>query len=134
MVSEEGIDIAPTYDLLSTAVYSTLAIAVDPARAIWPKVDLALALPGATKFCDVSRQVILDTGKAFGLDKNTIVRRVDQLTTRIVSAGDDIYHAIEKENEALSDAARVAFAGELRLLRAILKIIVKDMVDRIQEH
>jgi len=71
MVSEEGIDIAPTYDLLSTAVYSTLAIAVDPARAIWPKVDLALALPGATKFCDVSRQVILDTGKAFGLDKNS---------------------------------------------------------------
>jgi len=48
MVSSEGIELAPAYDLLSTGTYHTRALANE--RANWPATELAIALPGATTF------------------------------------------------------------------------------------
>src|SRR6185437_15912442 len=57
LVSREGIELAPAYDLLSTGAYHTGAFAND--RANWPAVDLAIELPGATTLAAVTRESVL---------------------------------------------------------------------------
>lgn len=133
MVSAEGIEISPGYDLLSTAVYRTQAMAANHAYATWPHVELALPLHGATQFADISRQVMVDTGKELGLGEDTVVRELDKMVTRIVPAADTLYAEIEKENIELTlpDSAKLAFAGELRLLRTVRYIIIQDMVEKL---
>lgn len=131
MVSEEGIEIAPGYDLLSTAVYATPAIA--PESATWPQVALALPLPGAAHFGEVTRQVMLDTGAALGLRKETVVRELDRLVTRISPAADALYAEIEAENAALPESAKPYLAGELRVLLAIRHIVIHEMAGRLRE-
>lgn len=129
MVSASGIDIAPAYDLLSTAAYATPALATE--RATWPHVELALALPGASHFDAVSAQVLRDAGKALGLAPDTATREMTRMLTRIEPAADAVYAQIAQENEALSEAAKPALAGELHVLRTIRHVVIADMVRRL---
>lgn len=133
MVSEEGIDISPGYDLISTAVYSTAAVAGDPGRATWPRVELALPLPGATHFDAISRRVLLDAGAALGLARATATRELDRLVARIVPAADKLIAQIAAENRSLPDAARPFLGGEIRLLRALNHIIIREMAARMRD-
>lgn len=130
MVSEEGIEVAPGYDLLSTAVYATPAIA--PERTTWTHVALALPPPGAKYFGEMTRQVMMDTGAALGLRRDTVVRELGRLVTRISAAADALYVEIEGENEALPESAKPHLAGELRILRAIQHIVIHEMAGRLK--
>ncbi|RXZ36811.1 type II toxin-antitoxin system HipA family toxin [Oxalobacteraceae bacterium CAVE-383] len=130
MVSEEGIEISPVYDLLSTEVYWTKAIANERER--WPTVELALQLPGARYFGDVSRQAVIDAGLALGLSQDTTIRELDRMVSRIVPAADALYASIEKENAAFPDHLKSTFAQELHVLRAIRFIVIHDMVGKLQ--
>ena len=49
----DGVKLAPPYDLLATGAYHTRALAEE--RGTWPVVPLAIELPGATHFADVTR-------------------------------------------------------------------------------
>lgn len=66
MVSHEGIEVSPPYDMLCTAVYRTIAFADE--RATWPAVDMMIAFAGATKFGQVTREGMLQAGEALGLN------------------------------------------------------------------
>lgn len=68
MVPGEGIEIAPCYDLLSTAVYSTRALA--DSRATWPAVEMALPVPDAPTFGAVTRAAMLEAGRRLGLKED----------------------------------------------------------------
>lgn len=75
MVSDQGIEVSPPYDMLSTAVYHTVACAGD--RAIRPEVDLMIPLPGAARFGEVTREAVLAAGEALGLNRRITERELD---------------------------------------------------------
>ena len=128
MVSTDGIELAPHYDLLSTAVYDTKAFANE--RAIWPTVPLTMALPGATTFAQVTRNAMLQAGAALGLAPKTAERELDRMLAALPDAVVRLTGDIETHNRQLPEPAHVFLAGELRLLRTIAHIIVPDMVAR----
>lgn len=131
LVSEEGIGVAPAYDLLSTAVYDTKVIADTTAR--WPDTALALTIGTATRFSDIRRFHLMEAGQTLGLAKTTVEREIARMLKVIPVKADLLSEAIQAnfENEyAISpdgETARRHFAGELRLLLAIRKVIVADM-------
>lgn len=131
LVSEEGISVAPAYDLLSTAVYDTKVIADTTAR--WPDTVLALTIGKATRFSDIRRSHLLEAGQTLGLAKATVEREIERMLKAFPVKTEILTEAIkanfEKDcaNSPDIEAARRHFAGELRLLLAIRKIIVADM-------
>jgi serine/threonine-protein kinase HipA len=127
-VSADGIELAPHYDLLSTAVYDTQAFANE--RAIWPAVPLTTALPGVTTFAQVTRSAMLQAGDALGLAQKTAQRELDRMMTGLPEAVNGLISDIETQNRQAPEPARVFLAGELRLLRTIEHIIVPDIVTR----
>lgn len=130
-VDANGIDLAPAYDMLCTTVYDTRAFAAENAK--WPHSELAFSLPGARTFGQVRREHILEAGARLGLARGTAVRELDRLLIALPGAADKLIDEIESAIRAQTDrspdpaAASVHIAGELRLLRAIRHIVLKDM-------
>jgi len=129
-VDAEGIELAPAYDLLSTAVYDTRAFA--HARAAWPAVAMAIALPRAATFGEVTREAILQAGLALGLPRRVGERELDRLALALPAALDALIRAIEAENAAAPDSVRPYLAGEMRLLRSVQSIVVPQMLARVR--
>ena len=130
MVSHDGIEVSPPYDMLSTAVYRTIAFADE--RATWPAVDMMIALPGATKFGQVTREAMLQAGEALGLSRRISERELDRMTVALPPAFAAIREEIEEQNRALPSAVKRFLGGELRLLLAIEKIVIPFTVARVK--
>ena len=130
MVSHEGIEVSPPYDMLCTAVYRTIAFADE--RATWPAVDMMIALPGATKFGQVTREAVLQAGEALGLDRRISERELDRMTSALPSAFAAVRGEIEAQNLAYPAPVKRFLGGELRLLLAIEKIVIPFMVKRVK--
>ena len=130
MVSHEGIEVSPPYDMLCTAVYRTIAFADE--RAIWPAVDLMISLPGATKFSQVTREAVLLAGQALGLDRRISERELDRMTNALPQAFAAVRSEIEAQNMVYPAAAKRFFGGESRLLLTIEKIVIPFMVERVK--
>jgi serine/threonine-protein kinase HipA len=134
-VDSEGINLAPAYDLLCTAVYETRALANE--RATWPRSQLALSLDDAMTFDDVRRSHLYKAAETLGLNRSTAVRELDRLLRAVLPAADELIAQIEAgiaEDAARSpdpDAAKAHIAGELRLLRAVRRIVLADMHARL---
>lgn len=128
LVGPEGIDLAPAYDLLSTAAYRTLVYAKE--RANWPDVDLGIALPGAQTFAAVSRESVLAAGEVLGLPRQTGARELERMSRNLMPEMDRLETEIRAENSSGRHpaAARSYFAGELRLVSVIRKIVAHEMV------
>lgn len=131
LVSSDGIEKSPNYDMLCSAVYWTKALAPDNAR--WPDVELALSLPGAKFFSDVTRQVLVDAGEALGLSPSTAARELDRQLRHIEAAAEHLHELIDKENEALASRLRAQDREiEGRVLRTIRHGVIHDMVNQIR--
>lgn len=129
MVSEDGVSLAKTYDLLCTAVYHTEAFYNGGAK--WPDIDLAIPLPHQHRYADVTRQGLVDAGAALGLPEQICKREMDSMVARIGPELDAIITRVELENAKLPDNTRQYQGGELRLLRAIRFVIVAQMIQKI---
>ena len=131
LVGASGINVAPAYDLLCTAVYDTRAMGNDNAR--WPNTQLVLSLGDAQSFARVRREHILAAGKTLGLGEGTATRELDRLLRAMPAEADKLIAEIEAQVE--SDvaicpdpaAARQHIAGELRMLRAARHIVLAEM-------
>jgi serine/threonine-protein kinase HipA len=130
LVSDQGIEVSPPYDMLCTAVYRTVAFAGE--RASWPAVDLMIPLPGASRFGDVTRAAMLGAGEALGLNRRISERELDQMTAALPQALEAVRTEIKMQNQNYPAAARVFLGGELRLLRAIENIVVPFMLRRMK--
>ncbi len=128
VVSAEGISLAPFYDLLSTAAYSTRAFADE--RANWPDVRMAVALPGAETFAQVTRRSLLDAAQALGLSKAIGERELSRLTGAMPGALATVIASIDTENVAWRPAARRFMAGEKRLLNTLQRLVMPEMIRR----
>lgn len=131
-VSAEGISLAPHYDLLSTGVYHTRALANE--RANWPAVELAIELPGATTFATVTRKALLEAGAVLKLPAAAAERELDRMAKALPEAVAQVIHGIEAENAQLPEGAARFLGGESRLLRAIEHIIVPDMLAQVKKN
>lgn len=137
IVHPDGVELAPAYDLLSTAVYDTRAIA--DAEAKWPATPLALPLPGAASFDAVRRFHLIDAGRALNLPPNTIKRELDRMSAGLLAAADQLIAEIAAEAEVEvaqcpnPGAASAFVPGEIRLLRCIRSIVIQDMLRQVAE-
>lgn len=131
MVDASGINVAPAYGLLCTAVYDTKAMANHNAR--WPSTQLALSLGDAKTFEGVRREHIVVAAKVLGLAATTATRELDRMLKAVPVEADKLI--VEIEANAVQDiaacpdpeAARKHIAGELRMLRAARHIVLADM-------
>lgn len=132
LVSEEGIQLAPHYDLLSIAGYDSRAFD----KAGWPEhTTLAWPISGAKRFSDINRAVLIEAGAALNLAKPTAERLLDSLRERISQAAEDLYATVEAENAALvtqRPELAATIAGESRCLRTIQHLVITDMVAKLR--
>ena len=135
LVDASGIHLAPAYDLLSTAVYDTRAMADE--RAVWPEVALTIPLERANTFAAVVRADVVAAGRVLGLAEATAQRLLDALLATVPAAAARLIAEIEagsvRDTEA-SPAAKAAGAqipGEVRMLRAIHRIVIREMAERL---
>lgn len=128
LVSHEGIQLAPFYDLLSIASYDTPVFD----RQGWPRqTQLAWPILGVSHFSDIDRSLLLCAGEALGLARATATRQMDAMLRRLLPEAGALYAAVEVENAQLCVAhpeLTATLAGEARALRAILHTVIKDMV------
>lgn len=136
-VDHEGISLAPAYDLLCTAVYATTALAQH--TPTWPRVELSVSLGGAHYFGDLTRGKLLDAGAALGLKADTVLRELAAMEKKLPVAADALFEDITQKFEGLiaespdPAAVRALQGGEVRLLRAIRSIVIRDMLERIKK-
>ena len=126
LVSAEGMELAPAYDLLSTGSYHTRAFANE--RADWPAVHLAIPLPGATTFAQVTRESVLSAGETLGLPRRLGEREVDRITRNLPGALSALTQRVEAENSEYPQAVRAFLASERRLISTLQHLIVPDML------
>jgi len=135
MVDHFGIRPAPTYDLLSTAVYETRALA--GGRENWPHTELAFTLGEAKRFSDVTRGNIIAAGLHIGLAETTVLRVlngfIDKLPGIATTLIEEVIATSQAKIAASPDPTRAqAFsAGDQRLLNSIRHIIIPDMLQRV---
>lgn len=131
LVSHEGVQLAPFYDLLSIATYDTAAFD----KKGWPaQTQLAWPILGARHFSDVNRSLLLEAGASLNLRKGTAQRLLENLRSRAMQEAESLYAEIEAENARIAHARpelSATMAGESRCLRVILHIVLKEMAARI---
>lgn len=128
-VGQEGIELAPAYDLLCTAAYNTRAFAHE--RANWPAVNLAIALPGARNFAGVTREALLLAGMELGIARRACEHALGSLAGALPAELAAEVGEVERQSAGLPKAAHRFLARELRLLRVMQHLIVPEMLQRI---
>jgi serine/threonine-protein kinase HipA len=127
LISHEGIQLAPFYDLLSVATYDSRAFD----KKGWPtQTQLAWPILNVHFFADINRALLLEAGVALHLAKGTAERLLDNLRSRIVQEAEALYAEVELENAQLAKARpelSATMAGESRCLRTIVHSIIKEM-------
>ncbi len=131
LVSHEGVQLAPFYDLLSVATYDSLAFDKNG----WPaQTPLAWPILGVHRFSDIRRGVLLEAGGALNLAKGTAGRLLENLRDRVMPEAEALYAEVEAENARIVQMCpklSTTLAGELRCLRAILHTVLKEMAKQI---
>lgn len=131
LVSADGIRLAPFYDLLCTAVYETRTFDRDS----WPQAtSLAWPIGTTIRLAELSRQKLIDAGVVMGIKPASAGQMLERLRISMRSEATRLYQETEQQNRALiSTRPQLShtFAGELRCLRAITKVIIEEMVQRL---
>lgn len=127
LVSHEGVQLAPLYDLLSTAVYDSPAFGKDG----WPvRTQLAWPILGARRFGEINRALLLEAGASLNLTRGTAERLLERLRSRAWLLAEALCAELEAAN---AETARTrpelaaTMAGEARCVRAIVHTVVKQM-------
>lgn len=131
LVSHEGVQLAPFYDLLSVTTYDSLAFDKNG----WPaQTPLAWPILGVHHFSDIRRGVLLEAGEALNLAKGTAGRLLENLRHRVIPEAEVLYAEVEAKNTRIVQMCpklSATLAGELRCLRAILHTVLKEMAKQI---
>lgn len=121
-VDASGIRIAPFYDLVSTASYHT-APGSDPQ---WPTTPLSTQIGEAMTFAELDPEQYSAFAAALGLTRTATRRLVAEQTGRIEAFADELL--TQFEGLEIDAATR---GGQLRTLRMIRHVVIRDMVARL---
>lgn len=130
MVSADGIALAPHYDLLCTGAYWTRAIADDNAK--WAAVPMAIPLPDAKLFGEVSREKLLRAGEELGVPP----RVAGRILENVIEGTWKGFHVVKQAHRQLAEAGTAddtSLAIQTRLLDVIEHITLRDMTQRLSE-
>lgn len=131
LVSHEGVQLAPFYDLLSVASYDTAAFD----KSGWPAhTQLAWPLLGERHFSAISRGLLLEAGAVLNLAKGTAERLLENLRSRAVQQAEALYAEVETDNARLLQARpelAATLAGEARCLRTLLHTVIREMAQQL---
>lgn len=130
-VAPDGIKLAPHYDLLTTGAYYTRAFANE--NVTWANVTMAIALPGARLFSEVTAESVINAGLELGVPRNAAQRILAEMLTRIPAALLQESEALERKHESLPDEVRKYLGAEVRLMRVMEKIVVQEMLGRLNK-
>lgn len=132
LVSAEGIQVAPHYDLLSTACYDTPAYD----KTDWPQATtLAWPVLGKTRFHEIDRSTLLDAGAVLNLNKTTANRLLAVQRDNIVQHANELYEHIEKANDELRASKphlSQLLIAEAHCLRTIIHSVITPMVQQLR--
>ncbi len=127
LVSDEGIQLAPFYDLLSVAAYDTPAFG----KRGWPgNSTLAWPILNVRYLSEINRALLLEAGASLHLARSTAERLLDDLRSRALREAEALYAEFEAENAMIVHAQpRLAatMGGEARCLRTLLKTILAEV-------
>lgn len=132
LISAEGVQVAPFYDLLCTAMYNSLMYAGD--AAIWPGEPLAIPLVGASVFADLTREKLVQTGVALGLPVAAATREVAKMVQALPGAADTLIAEMEREFAAIAarsaepEVLRATQGAEAHLVRGVRSIVIAEML------
>jgi serine/threonine-protein kinase HipA len=133
LVSHDGIQLAPFYDLLSVAAYGTPSYQ----KRDWPDTaSFAWDILATRFYADFDRALMLRAADVLGLAQRTAERLLDALVNTIAGHAAALYADVERENAALLAAdPRLAatLGGELMCLRVIRHTVIADMVNRLSK-
>jgi serine/threonine-protein kinase HipA len=131
LVSHEGVQLAPFYDLLSVATYDSAAFD----KRQWPaQTPLAWPILGVQHFSDVNRGLLLEAAASLNLTKDTALRLLESLRSRALLEAQALYVDIEAENAQIARThpqLSITMAGESRCLRAIIHTVIKEMTQQL---
>lgn len=131
LVSADGIQLAPFYDLLAVGVYESPVFG----QQGWPdSTPLAWPLPLARRFGELNRFTVLDAGRALGLSGTTATRIVERLCKHLPALAANLVANAAAENMALvatQPELAPRLGGEMRCLRALQHAVVLEMVRRL---
>ena len=111
-----GMELAPHYDLLSTAVYR----APD-----WRRAELVIPMGEATTFGATRRADVVAFGAALGLPERATLRQLGELAARLRREAPGLIEAFEAGEHGRP------LPGEARLLRQIVHGVMKDALDQL---
>lgn len=110
--------LAPFYDLLSTVIYV-------PEGTSPLEEKVSVPINGKLRFCDVRKEDILAFADSFGIPKKLALRTLTAMLSNIEHEASTLY--TEVGSLAVCDAR----AGEMRMLRQIEHLVVKEMVNQL---
>ena len=126
------IQLAPHYDLLSTASYESRAYE----KTHWPKnCALSWLICGVERFSKIDRNVLINAGTVLGLGKKTTERLLEKLKNNIKPAAEILYTEFETENgqlRAQRPSLALTLAGEMRCVKIIIHTVISEMVERLR--
>jgi len=129
-VGPSGFNLAPHYDLLSTGAYHTRAIADQSGK--WPDVPMAIALPGAATFGQVTEASMRAAAGELGVPETTARRVIAEVLSRTQASLVKLAQEYEQARQLAPDAARSALAAQSRVADTISKIIYPGMSQALQ--
>ncbi|MCY1370446.1 hypothetical protein D9M69_575370 [compost metagenome] len=126
-MSPGGLELAPFYDLLSTAVWTTKALGKD----YWPgAVTMAWPIAGEDRLERMSLDLLVEAAGILAIKPATARTQVIQLATAVRKGAPELIDQVQRENDEiarLQPEVRQAFPGEMRALRCIDKIVIAEM-------
>ncbi|CAB3761727.1 hypothetical protein LMG29542_04163 [Paraburkholderia humisilvae] len=87
------------------------------------------------RYADFTADLLVQAGVALGLTRVTALRQIDDLLRRIPVEADALLAEVSAENAViLAERSHLAatFGGEMRCLRAICHIVIREMVQRLR--
>ena len=100
-------------------------------RADWPEVDLMIPLPGAGRFGAVTRASVLEAGGMLGLPPRLAARELDRIGADMAKAAPLLVEAMAAESAMVAGQGNPWLAGELRLMRTVQQLVLKEMLERV---
>lgn len=131
LMSPKGLELAPFYDLLSTAVWTTKAFGKDH----WPSaVTMAWPIADEDRLERMSLDLLVAAAGILAIKPATARTLVIQLATAVRKGAQELLDQVQRENEAIAQLqpeVRQAFPGEMRALRSIVSIVIDEMSRRL---
>jgi len=119
--------LAPFYDLLCMSVYGTRAFEKDA----WPQAaTLAWPIEGEARLNQVTPALLLTAAEVMGIKPGTARKAISRLVTHVSTQAKQLLAEVGQENSLLAaqrPALKATLAGEMRLLRAIVSIVIAEM-------